>query len=93
MALRILMLKRSIDKKKEELELLRSKDSEFETREAELEAAINEAETPEQEQAVSEEVEKFDADKSAHEEAKARCPGKLKAWRPTCPRWRQTPLN
>ena len=43
MALRILMLKRSIDKKKEELELLRSKDSEFETREAELEAAINEA--------------------------------------------------
>ena len=34
MALRILMLKRSIDKKKEELELLRSKDSEFETREA-----------------------------------------------------------
>ena len=71
MALRILMLKRSIDKKKEELELLRSKDSEFETREAELEAAINEAETPEQEQAVSEEVEKFDADKSAHEEAKS----------------------
>ena len=71
MALRILMLKRSIDKKKEELELLRSKDSEFETREAELEAAINEAETTEQEQAVSEEVEKFDADKSAHEEAKS----------------------
>ena len=29
MALRILMLKRSIDKKKEELELLRSKDSEL----------------------------------------------------------------
>lgn len=71
MALRILMLKRSIDKKKEELELLRGRDSEFETREAELEAAINEAETTEQEQAVSEEVEKFDADKSAHEEAKS----------------------
>lgn len=71
MALKILMLKRSIDKKKEELELLRSKDSEFETREAELESAINEAETEEQEQAVSEEVEKFDSEKSAHEEKKS----------------------
>lgn len=71
MALRALMLKRSIDKKKEELELLLSKDMEFETREAELETAINEAETAEQEQAVSEEVEKFDSDKIAHEEAKS----------------------
>lgn len=68
--LKILMLKRSIDKKKEELEQLRAKDEEFKTREAELEGAINEAETEEQELAVSEEVDKFDADKKAHEEAK-----------------------
>lgn len=71
MALKVLMLKRSIDKKKEELELLRSKDLEFKTREAELETAINEAETPEQEQAVSEEIEKFETEKNDHEEAKS----------------------
>lgn len=64
------MLRRSIDKKKEELENLRGKDAEFETREKELEEAINEAETEEQEQAVSELVEKFDADKKEHEETK-----------------------
>lgn len=70
MALKVVMLRHSIEKKKAELEQLRQKDAEFATREAELEAAINEAETQEQEQAVSEEVEKFDGEKTAHEEAK-----------------------
>lgn len=70
MALKILMLKRSIDKKKADLELLRGKDNEFQIREADLEKAINEAETAEQEQAVTEEVEKFESEKQAHEEGK-----------------------
>lgn len=70
MALKILMLKRSIDKKKADLELLRAKDNEFQIREADLEKAINEAETDEQEQAVTEEVEKFESEKQAHEEEK-----------------------
>ena len=70
MALKVVMLRHSIEKKKAELEQLCQKDAEFATREAELEAAINEAETQEQEQAVSEEVEKFDGEKTAHEEAK-----------------------
>ena len=70
MALKVVMLRHSIEKKKAELEQLRQKDAEFATREAELEAAINEAETQEQEQTVSEEVEKFDGEKTAHEEAK-----------------------
>lgn len=70
MALKILMLKRSIDKKKADLELLRAKDNEFQIREANLEKAINEAETAEQEQAVTEEVEKFESEKQAHEEEK-----------------------
>lgn len=70
MALKVVMLRHSIEKKKAELEQLRQKDAEFATREAELEAAINEAETQDQEQAVSEEVEKFDGEKTAHEEAK-----------------------
>ena len=56
MALKTIMLRRSIEKKQAELEALRQKDAEFSTREAELEAAINEAETSEQEQAVTEEV-------------------------------------
>lgn len=70
MALKILMLKRSIDKKKADLELLRAKDNEFQIREANLEKAINEAETAEQEHAVTEEVEKFESEKQAHEEEK-----------------------
>ena len=69
--LKILMLKRSLDKKNEELEALRAKDEEFSTREAELEQAIAEAKTQEEETAVTEEVEKYDAEKQAHEDAKA----------------------
>ena len=69
--LKVLMLKRSLDKKNEELEALRAKDQEFSTREAELEQAIQEAKTGEEEQAVTEEVEKYDAEKQAHEDAKA----------------------
>lgn len=70
MALKAMMLKRSIDKKKEELEQLRQKDTEFQTREAELESAINEAETTEQEQAVTQEIEKYENEKAAHEDSK-----------------------
>lgn len=69
--LKILMLKRSLDKKNEELEALRAKDEEFSTREAELEQAIAEAKTQEEETAVTEEVEKYDTEKQAHEDAKA----------------------
>ena len=68
--LKTIMLRRQLDNKQAQLEELRAKDTEFSTREAELEAAIQEAETEEQEQAVAEEVEKYDADKAAHEEAK-----------------------
>lgn len=77
MALKTIMLRRSIEKKQAELETLRQKDAEFATREAELETAINEAETAEQEQAVTEEVETFDADKTAHEAKKAALAGEI----------------
>ena len=56
MALKILMLRRSIDRKKEELEALRQKDAEFQTREAQLEEAIDEAETQEEQDSVAAEV-------------------------------------
>ncbi len=77
MALKTMMLRRSIDRKKQELAALREKDAEFQTREKELEAAINEAETEEQQQAVSEEIDKFDADKKAHADAVAAAEGEI----------------
>lgn len=70
--LKVLMLRRSIDAKKVELAELERKDAEFLTREAEIEAAINEVEpgNAEQEAAINAEIEKFDEEKSAHEAAK-----------------------
>ena len=69
--LKAIMLQRSIEKKRNELEELRAKDEALATREAEIEEAIQEAQTAEEEQAVSEEVEKYDTEKQAHEDAKA----------------------
>ena len=71
MALKILMLKRNIDSKKAELEELRKKDKSFSVREAELEQAIQEAQTEEEQNTVKEEVEKFETEKQEHEESKS----------------------
>lgn len=70
MALKTIMLRRSIDSKRAELAALCEKDAEFEAREAELETAIGEAETDEQREAISAEVDTFDAEQTAHNEAK-----------------------
>ena len=70
MALKQIMLSRKIEQKKEELRSLMEKDSAFQTREAELEQAIAEAVTEEEQKAVEEEVNTFDSEKTAHEEAK-----------------------
>lgn len=77
MALKALLLGRDIKRTNEQLEALRAKDAEFATREADLEAAINEAETDEQREAVGEEVEAFEAEKAAHEAEKAGLEQKL----------------
>ena len=66
MALKALMLRKKIDDKKKELEALRA-GNDFDKREAELEAAINEAETEEEKSAVEEEVNKFEAEKADYE--------------------------
>lgn len=71
MALRAIMLRSKIDKKKSELEALRQKDAEFATREAELEKAIEEASTDEEQAAVQKEVEKYETEKAAHDAAKS----------------------
>lgn len=77
MALKAIMLRNRIDKKMSELEELRKKDEEFLNREAELEAAINEAVTEEEQQVVSEQIDAFDAEKTEHEEAKTRLQGEI----------------
>ena len=76
MALRALMLRRSIDNNKKELEQLRGKEAAFKKRETELEAAIaevTEATDEEQQKAVEEEVAKYEAEKSAFDKAKDEC--------------------
>ena len=72
MALKALMLKRSIDAKKAELAALEAKDEEFATREADLAQAIEEVEPGniEQEGAINAEIEQFEADSTTHSEAK-----------------------
>lgn len=77
MALKTLLLRRDINKANEQLDALRAKDADFATREAELESAIDEAETDEQRDAVAEEVEAFEAEKAAHEEAKETLSAKI----------------
>lgn len=73
MALRALMLRRSIDNKKKELEQLREKEAALLKREKELEDAIEEAKDEEEQRAVEDEVEKYEEDKSAFEKAKEEC--------------------
>lgn len=69
MALKALMLKRSIDLKKKELEELRAKDPEFQAREAELTLSIEEAKTEDERSAVSEAIDAFEMEKENHEKA------------------------
>lgn len=69
MALKALMLRSSIDKKKSELKQLREKETEFQARQAEIETAIMEAKTEEEQRAVEEAVDEFDNDQKSYEEA------------------------
>ena len=71
MALRAIMLRHKIDAKKQELNALREKDTDFEKREKELEQAIEEAENDEQRSAVETEVNNFETEKRTHDESKA----------------------
>ena len=71
MALRALMLSKTLSEKKKALEELRSKIAGFAQREAELEQAIEEAETDEEKAAVEEAVTAFEAEKAEAEEAEA----------------------
>ena len=69
MALKTIMLRREMERKEAELAALREKDEGFQTREAELEAAIAEVETDEQRDAMNAEIETFETERSAHTDA------------------------
>lgn len=71
MALKALMLRKKIDLKQKELEALRGKTEEFDTRSLELEAAINEVTEGDAEaQAVIDgEIEAYEAERAAHDQA------------------------
>lgn len=71
MALKVLMLRKQINDKNKLLDQLRAKDTEFQTREAKLEAAIQEAQTEEEQTTVTEAVEAFEQEKADHETQKA----------------------
>lgn len=70
MALKAIMLRKKLNDAQKALEALRAKDAEFEKREAELEKSIDETTTQEERDAVDGEIEKFETEKKAHEEAK-----------------------
>ena len=69
MALKAMLLRKKIDEKKSELKTLREKEKEFERRETELLAAVEEASGEDLAQ-VEEETEKFSAEKEEYESAK-----------------------
>lgn len=70
MALKAIMLRKKLNDAQKALDALREKDAEFEKREAELEASIEETTTQEERDAVDGEIEKFESEKAEHEEAK-----------------------
>ena len=73
--LKVLLLRKKLDAANKALEALRAKEADFAKREAEIEAAINEAadidgeDAAEAQKAVEEEVDKFEADKKENDEA------------------------
>ena len=68
MALKALMLRKTLDGLNAKLEAARTKSTELVTREAELEESINEAESDDEKAAVNEAVEEYDKEKAANEQ-------------------------
>ena len=78
MALKALMLRKKLNDAIKQREALAAKDAEFEKREAEIAASIEEAKTEEEQAAVEEAVEGFEADKAAHEQQKEGIEGTIR---------------
>lgn len=68
--LKALMMRKELDTKMKALEALRAKDTEFESREAELMKDIEDAQTEDEKNVVREAVDQFETEKAEHEQAK-----------------------
>ncbi len=71
MALKALLLRSKLESRRKALEDLRAKDAEFQNREAELTASIEEVQTDEERAQVEELVNSFEAEQTAHRESVA----------------------
>ena len=78
MALKALMLRKKLSDAQKALNALTAKDAGFISRESEIAASIEEAETEEEKAAVEEAVTAFESDKAAHDEAKAGLEGTIR---------------
>lgn len=70
MALKALMLRKKIDTRRKALDELLSKDADFESRSAELQASINEAVTDEEMSTVQEAIDAYEAERADHDKEK-----------------------
>lgn len=77
MALRQIMLLKKIEQRKSALDALLEQESGFTTRSKELEAAIEEAATDEEIQAVEESITELDTEKEEHEQKKTKLEGEI----------------
>lgn len=91
MALRQLMLAKQIADKEKELEEMRGKDAEFETREKELETSIDEASTEEERTLVDDAITKFTEENDAHNERKSKLETELSELREQMKEYEKTP--
>ena len=67
MALKQIMLAKKIEGKEREIENLRNLTKQFEKREKELETAISEAKTEEEQRTIEEEIDKYTKEREAHD--------------------------
>lgn len=91
MALRQLMLAKQIADKEKELEEMRGKDAEFETRKKELETSIDEASTEEERTLVDDAITKFTEENDAHNERKSKLETELSELREQMKGYEKTP--
>ena len=78
MALKALMLRKKLSDAQKALNALTAKDAEFESRESEIAASIDEAATDEEKSAVEDAITAFEADKAAHETEKEGLEGTIR---------------
>jgi HK97 family phage major capsid protein len=78
MALKALMLRKKLSDAQKALNALTAKDAEFESRESEIAASIDEAVTDDEKSAVYEAITAFEADKTAHETEKEGLEGTIR---------------